>query len=213
MFSSKQKNVCRQQASSASKLDYSLLLLSEPLTHECVKRKRFEKAGIIFNSLKNMNPATLKPAANTAALRHIESLAKLMDSRFRFPGTNIRFGLDALIGLIPGAGDLSTFAVSSYMLYIMAQNGASGYVLARMILNVLMDGIIGSIPIVGDLFDIGFKANMRNLRLMQEHYQEGRHGGSAWKVIVPVLLIMLILLVALLWLAWKMAAALWNWLF
>lgn len=159
------------------------------------------------------NTAIPQPHRNTQALRHIESLAKLMDSRFRFPGTNIRFGLDALLGLIPGAGDLSTFAVSSYMLYIMAQNGASGFVMARMILNVLMDGIIGSIPIVGDIFDIGFKANMRNLKLMQEHYREGRHEGSAWKVIIPVLLIMIVLLMALLWLAWKMAMALWNWLF
>jgi hypothetical protein len=146
-------------------------------------------------------------------MRQLESMAKWMDSRFRIPGTNIRFGLDALLGLVPGAGDLSTFALSSYMLYIMAQNGASGFVMARMALNVLIDGIIGSIPLIGDIFDVGFKANMRNLRLMQEHYREGRHRGSAWKVIIPVLLVMLLLLGALLWLAWKLAATVWNWIF
>src|SRR3954466_15936729 len=111
-----------------------------------------------------------KPVSNNPRLRHLELLAKLMDNQFRIPGTDIRFGLDAIIGLIPGVGDLSTFAISGFMLIIMAQNGASGFVLARMILNVLIDTIIGSIPIVGDLFDVGFKSNTKNIRLMKEHY-------------------------------------------
>jgi hypothetical protein len=141
-------------------------------------------------------------------LKEVTYLAKLMDSRFRIPGTNIRFGLDGIIGLIPGAGDLSTFAVSSYMLWVMTRNGASGYVLARMVVNVLIDAIIGSIPIIGDLFDIAFKSNMRNLRLMQEHYQEGRHRGSAWKVIIPILFVLLLIIAGLIWLTYKLIASL-----
>lgn len=132
-------------------------------------------------------------------LKHIDLLAKLMDAQFRIPGTGIRFGLDALIGLVPGAGDLTTFAVSGYMLWVMAENGASGFVLARMVGNILLDALVGSIPIIGDLFDIAFKANMRNMRLMQQHYREGRHRGSAWKVIGPVLLILLAVIVAIIW--------------
>ncbi len=134
-------------------------------------------------------------------------LAKLMDAQFRIPGTDIRYGLDGIIGLIPGAGDLSTFAVSGYMLWIMANNGASGFVLARMTLNILIDAIVGSIPFLGDIFDIAFKANMRNLRLMQEHYQEGRHKGGAWKVIVPVLVILFLIIVAIIWGTYKLLAA------
>jgi hypothetical protein len=141
-------------------------------------------------------------------LKHIDYLAKLMDAQFRVPGTNFRFGLDALIGLIPGGGDLSTFAVSGYMLWIMAQNGASGFVLARMVLNVLLDTIIGSIPILGDLFDMVYKANMRNMRLMQEHYREGRHGGSAWKVIIPVLIVLFLIIVGVMYLTYKLLASL-----
>jgi len=132
-------------------------------------------------------------------LREIAYIAKWMDSRFRIPGTNIRFGLDGLLGLIPGVGDLSTLAVSSYMLVIMAKNGASGFVLARMALNVIIDALIGSIPLIGDLFDFAFKANMRNLRLMQEHYEHGRHQGSAWKVIIPVLLVLIIIVGLIIW--------------
>jgi hypothetical protein len=129
----------------------------------------------------------------------MDTLARLMDTQFRFPGTNFRFGLDGILGLIPGAGDLSTFAISGYMIWVMAHNGASGYVMARMILNVLLDALIGAIPLLGDLFDFAFKANTRNMKLMQQHYREGRHRGSAWKVIVPVLIILLLVIIALIW--------------
>jgi hypothetical protein len=152
-----------------------------------------------------------KAVLQQKGLKEVTYLAKLMDSRFRVPGTNWRFGLDGIIGLIPGAGDLSTFAVSGYMLWIMARNGASGYVLARMVVNVLIDAIIGSIPFIGDLFDFVFKANTRNLRLMQEHYEEGRHRGSAWRVIVPVLIILFLIIAGILWLAYKLMATLFNW--
>ncbi|MFN2458406.1 MAG: DUF4112 domain-containing protein [Chitinophagaceae bacterium] len=140
-------------------------------------------------------------------LKDMDYLAKLMDSRFRIPGTNIRFGLDSLIGLIPGAGDLSTFAVSGYMLWIMAKNGASGFVLARMVMNVLVDAIVGMVPVLGDIFDVAFKANMRNMKLMQEHYREGRHRGSAWKIIVPVLIVLFLIIVGIIWLTYKLLVA------
>lgn len=138
----------------------------------------------------------------------MEFLAKLMDSQFRIPGTDIRFGLDGIIGLIPVAGDLSTFAVSGYMLVVLARNGASGFLLARMVLNVLIDAIIGMIPFIGDLFDIAFKANLRNMRLMKEHYTEGRHRGSAWKLIIPVLIILFAVIAGIMWLGYKLIASL-----
>jgi hypothetical protein len=150
-----------------------------------------------------------KQLSRQRALRDINILAKLMDSQFRVPGTNFRFGLDGIIGLIPGVGDVSSFAVSAYMLWIMAKNGASGYVLGRMVVNVLVDAIVGSIPLIGDLFDIAFKANMRNLRLMQQHYQEGRHGGSAMKIIIPVLIILFLVIAAIIWGVYELLA----WLF
>ena len=149
----------------------------------------------------------IPPQPQQRGLKQLGHLAKLMDSQFRIPGTEIRFGLDGIIGLIPGAGDLSTFAVSGYMLWIMAQNGASGYVLARMVLNVLVDSLVGAIPLIGDIFDIAFKANMRNLKLMQEHYQEGRHKGSAWKAIVPVLIVLFLIIAAIIWGTYKLLAA------
>jgi hypothetical protein len=137
------------------------------------------------------------------ALRHMDTLAKLMDGQFRIPGTEFRFGLDAIIGLIPGAGDFSGFLISAYMLTVLAKNGASGFVLARMVLNIVTDALIGSIPVAGDLFDFVFKANQRNMKLMHEHYEEGRHRGGAWKVIVPVLLVLGIFMVGVVWVVYK----------
>ena len=145
----------------------------------------------------------------THGLANLNSLAKLMDSQFKIPGTNIKFGLDALIGLVPGAGDFVTFLISGYMIAVLASNGASGFVLARMVLNVVIDSVFGAIPILGDIFDVAFKANQRNVKLMQQHYVEGRHKGSAWKVIIPVLLILLIFVGGLAWAAYK----LFVWLF
>jgi hypothetical protein len=137
------------------------------------------------------------------SLQNMNAMARLMDSQFKIPGTDIRFGLDALIGLVPGAGDFATFLISGYMLTVLAKNGASGFVLARMVLNVVVDSLVGAIPLVGDIFDVAFKSNQRNMRLMQQHYMEGRHRGGAWKVIVPVLLILLVFITGLAWLAYK----------
>jgi hypothetical protein len=138
-----------------------------------------------------------------SAISNIESLAKLMDSQFTIPGTNIRFGLDALAGLVPGVGDFSTLLVSGYMISILAKNGASRFIIARMTLNVIIDAVLGSIPILGDIFDVAFKANMRNVNLMREHYVEGRHQGGAWKVVVPVLIVLFLVVGFLAWLSYQ----------
>ncbi|MEO7140880.1 MAG: DUF4112 domain-containing protein [Ferruginibacter sp.] len=138
-----------------------------------------------------------------SAISNIEALAKLMDSQFTIPGTKIRFGLDAIIGLVPGAGDFATFLISGYMVMILAKNGASGFVLARMTFNILIDALIGSIPILGDLFDVAFRANQRNVKLMREHYIEGRHKGGAWKLVLPLMLSVLLVIAALAWVSYK----------
>ena len=136
---------------------------------------------------------------SNATIKHLDGLAKLMDSQFRIPGTTIRFGMDAIIGLIPGVGDIGGLLVSGYMIAVLATNGASGLVLARIILNVLVDTLFGAIPILGDIFDVVFKSNQRNMRLVHQHYLEDRHQGSAWKVIVPFLLLLVLIFVAIIW--------------
>ena len=148
-------------------------------------------------------------STNQASLRNLDALARLMDSQFKIPGTNIRFGFDALIGLVPGVGDFSTFLVSGAMLMMLAKNGASGYILSRMVLNITLDALVGSIPVLGDIFDVAFKANQRNMRLMHEHYVEGRHKGGAWKLLIPLLVVLLVVVGGIVWGSYELL----SWLF
>ena len=130
-------------------------------------------------------------------LQRIARLTKLMDSQFRIPGTSITFGIDPIIGLIPGLGDVLDYAISAYLLVSMVQNGASGKSVAKMILNITIDGIVGLIPFFGRFFDIFYKANRRNLILAIEHFEEGKHQGSAWPIVLPILGVLLLLFILL----------------
>ncbi len=99
----------------------------------------------------------------------LEFIAGLMDDRFHIPGTNIRFGLDSLIGLVPGVGDAIGGIVSSYIIWRAQRMGASNWILMRMAGNMLFDTVLGVIPVVGDIFDMQFKSNRRNLELLRRH--------------------------------------------
>jgi len=130
-------------------------------------------------------PATLD---TDERLRWVERVARLMDSQFRLPGTRFRFGLDPLLGLVPIVGDLSTTAVSVVLLLTMVRYGASGAVVVRMALNILLDTVIGAIPLIGNVFDFAYKSNERNVALLRRHYAEGRHSGSGKGLVALVLL-------------------------
>lgn len=136
---------------------------------------------------------------NRQELKGLEGLARLMDAQFRIPGTNIRFGVDGIIGLVPGVGYFFSFLISSYLLMMASNKGASGFVMARMTLNTVIDALIGAIPFAGDIFDIAFKANQRNVRLLQQHFGEGKHQGGSRKVIIPLVIVLLLVFVGLIW--------------
>ena len=103
------------------------------------------------------------------AIVELDLLAALLDSRWRIPGTSIRFGLDALVGLVPVLGDAATGIVSVYIVLRARSCGAGKTLVARMLGNVLLDTVVGSIPILGSIFDVYFKANNRNIRLLRRH--------------------------------------------
>jgi hypothetical protein len=105
------------------------------------------------------------------ALRRLDALANLMDSAFVIPGTQVRMGLDGLIGLVPVIGDLITTAISSYILVEARRLGASRFTLARMAMNIAVDGVIGAVPVAGDVFDVAFRANRRNVKILREHLE------------------------------------------
>ena len=118
---------------------------------------------------------TVKAAGPTKAdsIARITALTKLLDSAFLIPGLNRRVGLDAVIGLIPGIGDAISTLLASYIIWEARQLGLPRWKIARMIGNVAVDTAIGAIPVAGDAFDLFFKANERNLRIIHEHLKRG----------------------------------------
>jgi hypothetical protein len=116
----------------------------------------------------------------------LEQLADWLDTRFVVPGTNIQFGLDAIIGLIPGIGDLITTALGSFILIRAHELGAPKLLLARMGLNLAIDGIIGSVPLFGDIFDIAFRSHKRNVALLLAWLDKSGRRSPLRTVAAPV---------------------------
>jgi hypothetical protein len=120
--------------------------------------------------------------------------AVLLDSAFAIPGIPVRFGVDALLGLVPGIGDLATPAFTILMLGTGLRMRVPLVVLARMALNAGIDALVGLVPVAGDLVDVGWKANLRNLELLERHAVPGTPAtsGDAWFVVAAVALMALV---------------------
>ncbi|MBA3670689.1 MAG: DUF4112 domain-containing protein [Gemmatimonadaceae bacterium] len=108
-------------------------------------------------------------ARATSSLARARTLARLLDSAARVPGTNVRFGLDAILGLVPGLGDIAGAAFSAHLVLLAARLGAPRATLVRMVANVAIDVVGGAVPVLGDLFDVTWRANTRNVALLDEH--------------------------------------------
>ncbi|WP_238993950.1 DUF4112 domain-containing protein [Halobellus captivus] len=114
----------------------------------------------------------------TERLVRLRRLSRLLDSAVEIPGTNVRIGLDPILGLLPGVGDVTATAASAYVVAEAAALGAPRATLARMCLNLLVDALIGSVPLVGDAFDAVWRANDRNVRLLESRLSEPDRAGE-----------------------------------
>jgi hypothetical protein len=124
---------------------------------------------------KHPAPRTATPLVGTHAppqLENLRALSRLLDSAFVVPGTNYRFGLDALIGLVPGLGDVVSALFSGYLVLQASRLGAPRSVVSRMIGNIALDTAVGWVPLLGDLFDVAWKSNNRNMALLEQHLQQ-----------------------------------------
>ncbi|MEO6039856.1 MAG: DUF4112 domain-containing protein [Saprospiraceae bacterium] len=153
--------------------------------------------------LDNTHPL---PVSADPDMVRLDALATLLDSQFRIPGTNMRFGLDGIIGLIPYLGDMAGFVISGLLMRLMLRRGASPGLMLRMLGNFALDALIGIIPIVGDLFDFGFKANRRNVNLLKKYYAEDKVRPSAKWSLTLLGFLFFALFVLLIWAIWKLAA-------
>lgn len=128
-------------------------------------------------------------------LKMVKRVTKLMDEQFSIG--NFRFGLDPILNFIPVAGDLGGFTVSVALILTMIQYGVSGRAAAKMLGNAAVDALIGAIPVLGWIFDFTYKANTRNVRLLSEHYTQGKHQGSAAPVLLSFIITAFFIMIAL----------------
>jgi hypothetical protein len=154
-------------------------------------------------------------AHNPYSLALLRRWADLLDSAFVFPGTSIRFGLDAVIGLVPGIGDLATPAFTVLLLLTGLRMRVPFVVLLRMALNAGFDALVGIVPVAGDLADIAYKANLRNLALLERHAVPGTPPARSdvWLALAVAGLVLLVCAAALIpiavfvWAVWRLSSA------
>jgi hypothetical protein len=126
-------------------------------------------AGFQF-ATETFGAAKYEGMSRRAALDRIDRLATLLDTALIVPGTNVRFGAESLLRLIPGIGDAAASALSCYLLFEAHRLGVPRLLFARMVGNVLLEGTVGAVPVAGDAFDVFFRANRRNVALLRKHF-------------------------------------------
>ena len=140
-------------------------------------------------------------------LKYVRKISTLLDSQFEIGG--FKFGIDPILNFIPFAGEGATTLISLALVYTMNKHGASSKIVVKMLGNVLIDFVLGAIPLLGWIFDFYFKANDRNLKLLNEHYIEGKHTGSAKGLLTGILIAFMAVLLLAFWAIWSIS----TWLF
>jgi Domain of unknown function (DUF4112) len=133
--------------------------------------------------------------AHAPRLRRMRQLSTLLDGAIAIPGTKHRIGIDPILGLIPGGGDTLSAALSGYIIVEAARMGLPREALMRMVGNLLLDTVVGSVPVVGDVFDVISKANFRNMQIVEHHIQTFAPTSSAKtdKLFIGLLIVGLII--------------------
>lgn len=139
-------------------------------------------------------------------MARLDALASILDNQFSIPGTNFRFGVDGIIGLIPYVGDILGLIISGALLRMMVRKGAGPIIMLRMMGNFALDTIVGVVPIIGDLFDFGFKANRRNVDMLKQYYSSGKKRPNAKFSMAFLSLIFFVFFALCIWLTWKAGA-------
>jgi Domain of unknown function (DUF4112) len=137
------------------------------------------------------------PHPHQATIDRLRSMTHVLDNAIVIPGTEIRFGLDPILGLLPGGGDAISSLMSVYLVIECLRLGLPKATLGRMLSNLLFDTIVGAVPVAGDLFDVGWKANTRNLKLLEAHLNDPMPQAAADKKFIFLVILGLIAILAL----------------
>jgi hypothetical protein len=141
------------------------------ISHDTRRFSTTMSSSLIYQQYFDMSTPSLSAAKRIATLNRIRKLSRLMDTAIRIPIINFRIGLDPILGLVPGAGDIVTTAFSAYIIFLARRFQLPSEVMSQMGANIVLEAVVGSVPLLGDLFDAYYKANVRNLALLEKHLQ------------------------------------------
>ncbi|MEA5569550.1 DUF4112 domain-containing protein [Calothrix sp. UHCC 0171] len=149
-------------------------------------------------SQQPFSPSTIATDAKAPTLKRLRQMARLLDRAIVIPGTEVGIGLDPILGLVPGGGDFLGVMLSAYIVLESARLGAPRSTLSRMVLNIIVDGVVGAVPVFGDFFDFAWTANTRNIRLLEDYLKfPGQRRKADWWFIAGIMLVLLVLAIAL----------------
>lgn len=149
---------------------------------------------------------------NNPKVLWLKRFAWFMDANFKIPFTGIRFGLDPILSLIPGIGNIATYLIAAFLVWQMQRNGAGKKVYVKMLGNILLDATISFIPVLGTIFDVGYKANNRNINLLIAHYEEEDEGVSPWTIIFSLVFLTFFVVAAMIYGAIKLFSVFFSYL-
>ncbi|MGB3297712.1 MAG: DUF4112 domain-containing protein [Phormidesmis sp.] len=147
------------------------------------------------DSSHRLPPSSSHSQLNSAAFKRLRQMSHLLDNAIAIPGTNYRFGLDPILGLLPGGGDVLTGFMSVYIVFEAARMGLPAPTIGRMGFNILLDTLTGLVPVLGDVFDVAWKANSQNVALLEKHIASPEPSQAADKIFAFAVIIALLALV------------------
>ena len=153
---------------------------------------------------------TSLPARQISKLSRLRRISRLLDNAISIPGTKISFGLDPIIGLLPGGGDTITGGIAGYIVVEAARMGVPREVLWKMVGNILIDSVAGTVPVVGDIFDVGWKANVKNIELLEKHLEISETNKSNPLVIIGLILLLSLIVLGFATIAFFTVTWFWN---
>ena len=145
-----------------------------------------------------------------AKLDRLRRISRVLDNAIPVPGTKLRLGLDPILGLLPGGGDMITGGISAYIVVEAARMGIPREVLLKMVGNIVVDSFAGTIPVLGDLFDVGWKSNLKNIELLEKHLQITETTKSDKLFIIGLILLLTVIVLGFATITFFSVRFFWN---
>ena len=153
---------------------------------------------------------TSTPGKHIAKVSKLRRISKVLDNAITIPGTKFSFGLDPILGLLPGGGDTITGGISAYIVVEAARMGIPREILGQMVGNILIDSFAGTIPVLGDLFDVGWKSNVKNIELLEKHLEIAESGKTDKLFILGLILLLTVIVLGFATITFFSVRFFWN---